>query len=168
MLNDLVFTSDTDQSVLVGCDCCCVNDYKLIHDIQNKTLENVSIFTPSKETIISITKAINISVDSPKIKPAKYPIFEHVFQEEIRAIFAVGIGCDVYLSGIKGISPKVLFDFMNQKKEPLESSTSLYAQVLDLYTKKQFGKKFGKRRCEFFSYIYKYTCTILPLQTIKF
>ena len=140
-LNDVVFSSDTDQSVLVAGDCCCVNVYKLIHNNNKKSLENVSLFSPSRETILSIVRVINISMDSPKIKLAKYPIFDHVFQEEVRALFAVGIGCDVYLSGIKNITPRVIFDFMNQPKNgPNETPTSLYDQIIQLYTTKKFSK----------------------------
>ena len=59
--------------------------------------------------IQSLAATIGLSIHLPEIKEPKYPILEHIYYPSVRGLIAVGIGCDVFLSGISMVTPKSIF-----------------------------------------------------------
>ena len=47
----------------------------------------------------------------------------------VRALIAVGIGCDVYLSGVPHVTPKIIHEFMFQPK----TNNTLFDDMLDMF-----------------------------------
>ena len=107
---------DSNQAIHVGSNCCCINDYKCIENKTKQTLENISIFSFSKEMILGIARKISITSDSPQIKIPTYPILDNIHYPKVCALIAVGIGCDVHLYGTRLITPRTIFIFSKRRK----------------------------------------------------
>ena len=50
------------------------------------------------------------------MKIPRYPILDNIRFPFVRALIAVGIGCDVHLSGVPHVTPKTIHEFLLEPK----------------------------------------------------
>jgi hypothetical protein len=109
--SDILMTSDPDQAALLGEECQCIKSFVFKDSRQGSTLDDIEIFTAFKSTIETVTKYINFPLD--KIKIAKFPVFDEMYCCKMRALVAVGLGCDVNLRNI--VTPKPLLTYLQSQ-----------------------------------------------------
>jgi hypothetical protein len=64
---------------------------------------------------------------------AKKPIFEGITNIRVRCLIAVGVGCDMYLKGVPGITPKFVSDLLKNFREQHKPEDLLYEFIMDQY-----------------------------------
>jgi hypothetical protein len=113
LLNDLAICSDSNQAAQTGHECICIKLFTLKEKNHKTELENIGIFCSSKSSLKKICDMINLPLDSPDIKIPKYPLFDYT-DMDVRCLITVGIGCDVHLKGVSGVTPKRVYDVINK------------------------------------------------------
>jgi hypothetical protein len=143
--NDIVISSDSDQVVHSGHDCICIKGYSL-KDKNNKTnIDDISIFCSSKKTLEYICDVLNLPLTSSSIKIPKYPIMEYS-DIRFRCLIAIGIGCDVLIDGVPGVTPKSIHDYMDKYFQQNDHQIQIYDSLMDYYINmmKKYMKKTKK------------------------
>lgn len=114
----MAMTKDTDIPILAG-DCGMVlneftkNKYQIV-GTSELTLKSAMSMLPPKS--------------GAQFKPAMKPIFDGIQCPRLRALMMVILGCDVYVSGMVGVSVATLSKMIEKKK--LELSNSFTEEVL--------------------------------------
>ena len=146
-INDLVFSSASDQAVHTGSDCCCIRNFCMKEKNYKTTLESCSIFCSNEESMKKVCATVSLPFNSSQIVKPKYPIFELLNDPKLRSLITAGVGCDVFIDGVPGITPRVIYNFFLQRKE--FTSESSYDQLLNYYGKKwESRNKNTTRTCE--------------------
>lgn len=105
------------------------------------TLDKIDLFFASKKTINTIAGYISLTLSPDNFIPAKFELFDDIDDYKVRALIAVGIGCDVYPSGVKNVGAKTLHDFIAYLKEEEMNLSSYYYHILTWYCSFVFKKK---------------------------
>jgi hypothetical protein len=130
-LNDIVITADSDQAIHTGSDCLCICDFEMKEKDNITLFDKISIFSGSKKTMEYISDVICLPLSSPSYKNPKFPIVD--FNDvHVRCSVAIGIGCDVMVGGIYGISQKIIYTYISKWQES-NQHTSLYDWLMDSY-----------------------------------
>jgi hypothetical protein len=146
-MNDIVISSDSDQGVHTGSECICIKGYN-IKDKNNKTnLDNISLFCSTNKTLEYICNVLNLPITSENIKIPKYPIMEYI-NINLRCLFAIGIGCDVFLDGVPGVTPKSIHDFLISYNKKNQTCVSIDAMIEYYILMKQKQMKKEKKPFE--------------------
>jgi hypothetical protein len=149
---EILLTSDSDQLALLGSKCVSIKKWRFKSSEKSKSLDSLDIFTANETTMNNILNSLNLPLyDNQNLIKPKYPIFDNVDCYRLRALLAVGLGCDVNLNSI--VTPSKLFSFI--KNSPLMqgiSNEDAYYAVKKFYinihnrTDKHFKKKKQTKR----------------------
>jgi hypothetical protein len=110
----LVLLSDSDLAVLLGSKCISFKDFSYNDRYKLKTMKDMEIFWPDLSVIQEIVD--HVGIPDKNIVYSKKPLLEGIVDMKVRCLLAVGIGCDVYLSGVPGFTPKYLLEFVQKLK----------------------------------------------------
>lgn len=136
---DIVFSSDSDLAALAGSRCLGIKSFKYNDKLKNNKLSDVSLYTPSTETLKFVSEAIHLSSNSTRKKISEYGIFDGIENVQIRGLLALGLGCDVYLPGIAQLGKHILKKFIDKEEElTFENLLEFY---YELHVKKLKNKK---------------------------
>jgi predicted DNA-binding protein YlxM (UPF0122 family) len=141
--NDIVVCSDSDQGILCGKECICINEYYLKKKDNITTLENISINCTSRKTLETISNVLNLPLTSPTIKFPQYPITDNN-DIRLQCLIAIGIGCDVIINGVPGITIKKINDCINSKCADINNNESMYDVLFKIFLeskKKEYKKQ---------------------------
>jgi hypothetical protein len=106
---EMVLTADSDLAALLGDKCVGVKKFIYVDRAKNKQVKGLEVFSADLKTIQVLCDRFNVPITDLVL--AKRPVFEGIGEMRVRCLIAVAIGCDVYLSGVPGITPKVICDF---------------------------------------------------------
>jgi hypothetical protein len=140
--NDIVITADLDQSIHTGTECLCIKAYQMKEKDNQTILDQISLFSGCKKKCEYISDVLNLPTSSPNFKNPKYPIMD-LHDVRTRSLVAIGIGCDVIIDGVPGMTPKKIHDEII-KWEKTQTSTCLFTHLMDAYlehVKKLLKKK---------------------------
>jgi hypothetical protein len=112
--SELVLTADTDLAVLVGERCLGIKNFKFLGRNKNKTIKDIEIFCPDACYLNDVLN--NMNFPDTTFVPSKKPIFEGIKDTRVRCLIAIGVGCDVLVSGVPGITAKVIIDIITSMK----------------------------------------------------
>jgi hypothetical protein len=130
---DLFFSSDSDLAVLLGEKCISIKTFSFNDRYKVKTIKDFELFSPDLSTIQEIVNHVGIADEN--LVYAKKPLFEGIKNMNLRCLLAVGVGCDVHLTGVAGITPKALLDHLRKlQKEGVEEG-SMYDIIMEKYVK---------------------------------
>lgn len=113
-LSDIMICADSDQAALCGNRCFAIKQFKFIEGNKNRSssVNNISIFTTSWNNIERIK--CYLPNDSKYItKKSNTPVFENRLEPHVRALIAVGLGCDVFPKGVPNLGPAKMNKLLN-------------------------------------------------------
>ena len=139
-LNNITICSDSDQSVLCGVNCLSIKKFTFVNSKKNRKISNFEIFSSDYSNIYNAANTINLPLSSDKIITPNIPLFEKVDDAKLRALMAVGIGCDVYISGVKNIGPKHISGLLDLLRSNNVDCNLFYDKIMELY-KNQYKKE---------------------------
>jgi hypothetical protein len=93
----------------------------------------MEIFSAEYSTVQDICGLLGVPTTS--IVLAKRPVFEGINSMKLRCLIAVGIGCDVFVNGVPGITPKVVHEQILKLKLQQKSESEYYGLIMDTYVK---------------------------------
>jgi hypothetical protein len=93
----------------------------------------MEIFCPDLVKLQEIIDHVGITDDN--VVFAKKPLLEGIKDFKVRCLLAVGIGCDVYISGVPGITPKNLLDYVRTLKNTNVNEDEYYCKILEFHLK---------------------------------
>jgi hypothetical protein len=128
---DLVLTADSDMAALVGGNCYGIKSFKFIDRSRTRSLKDIEIFSSDLSSINSIVNGC--SIPNTNIVLAKKPIFEGIQDMRTRCLIGVGVGCDVFVKGVPGITPKVIMDILQKFKETNLDDSHMFQFVLNKF-----------------------------------
>ena len=104
-LNDITIMEDSDLAALCGKQCVSISKFEVSNlNKRNSQLTGMELFFADKSTRDAICNIIGLDVTSARTNNSQYPLFDGVDDYYIRGLIAVGIGCDVYVGGVPGIT----------------------------------------------------------------
>jgi len=106
---DVVLANDCDYKVAAGDACLAINEFK--YDTRAKTMKHVTLTSGSRTTIESAAMAAGIGLDGKNYKAAAHPLLDKA-SPALRALIAVGLGCDTLPGGVCGIAMKGISTFL--------------------------------------------------------
>ena len=119
--SDIVLASDSDLAALAGQRCLAIKQgYKF--NIKKGEFHNATIFSGFEGTIDEVL--IHSPAGGATKAGAKYPLWDKQDDPKIRAIVAVGVGCDVFDGGVHGVGP-------SQMAKILEKTKNSYDELMD-------------------------------------
>ena len=135
-ISHMIITADSDQAVLLGSRCVSIKSYRLNNN--DGTMDKFDIFCASKNTIDTIANYISLPLSPNNYIAAKYVLFDTIDDYKVRALIAVGIGCDVYHSGVKNVGPKTMHDYLMKLKQDGFHMSSYYYHIIKMYCRLHF------------------------------
>ena len=129
--NDIVLCSDSDMCVLTGEDCLCIKAYKFKDKgFEGSNICDIDIFACWKSTIKKAIDSINLPSETSRLYVPPYPVFDNINDLKLRSLFAVGIGCDVYVGGVPTITVKFINDsIISYSSTPIEEHYELFISI---------------------------------------
>jgi hypothetical protein len=116
---ELVLLAESDLATLLGSRCLAIERFGLLDRNWNEVLKELELFrldvNPADE-IVNI-----LSLKDNQIIMAKKHIFDRTIHMRVQCLISAGIGCDVFIEGAPGITPKVLMEIkvkMIKEEEP--------------------------------------------------
>jgi len=106
---DVVLANDCDYKVAAGDACLAINEFK--YDTRAKTMKHVTLTSGSRTTIENAASAAGIALDNKHYKAAAHPLLDEA-SPALRALVAVGLGCDTLPGGVRGIAIKGISTFL--------------------------------------------------------
>jgi hypothetical protein len=76
--SDVILTSDSDQAAILGEHCLCIKNFKITEVRQQVLVEEIEIFFAFKKTMEECLEILHFPYDTPKIVPARYPVFDNI------------------------------------------------------------------------------------------
>ena len=134
---DIVFSSDSDLAALAGEQFLAIKAFKFLEKSRGEKLLNIVLYTPSTLTLQRAMSSICLLDNSDKIKKSKFAIFDNIHNINIRGLLAVGIGCDVLLSGVPGIGKSKIQNFINNTQQ------LTYENIMKFYCDSLFSLTFS-------------------------
>ena len=136
-LNDITIMEDSDLAALCGKQCVSISKFEVSNlNKRNSQLTGMELFFADKSTRDAICNMIGLDVTSARTNNSQYPLFDGVDDYYIRGLIAVGIGCDVYVGGVPGIT---LVKFSNALVHIKQQCTGDYKKfkeaLFDLFVK---------------------------------
>lgn len=111
-ISDMVVSSDTDLLAHAGHKCLGIKIYNYVMKGKKSGIDNIEVFAADILMLQDIVAALRIKMTDKSVKITKYPIFEGVLSPKTRALLAVGLGCDVYKNGVRGVTKVLLRDWL--------------------------------------------------------
>jgi hypothetical protein len=111
-LNDMVFMYDSDLAALCGKECVSIGKYEFIEDnSRNSEIKGMEICFADISTLNEICVHMDLKIENKASRTnfSQYPIYDGISYHYTRAIISVGLGCDVYVGGVPGISLAKLY-----------------------------------------------------------
>jgi hypothetical protein len=136
-ISSLVLATDSDQAMHCGEACCCIKEYAIS---KNNSLERMSIFVATYETLKKTLGCINLPVTSEQIVVPKYPFLNIVSNPNVRALIAIGISCDIHIHGISSITANSIYHFITSDNKEHYQQECLYERMMTLFWKKRKNK----------------------------
>lgn len=136
-ISDIVFSSDSDLLAHAGEESLGIKTYNYISRGKKAGIDAIEIFTSDRKMLQYITSALHKLPDDKDIKISKNGIFDGILCPRIRAMMAIGLGCDIMKSGIRGITKVVLREWLNNNKHLYNDSSLLHDKLL-LFFEEQF------------------------------
>lgn len=116
-ISDMVMSSDSDLAALAGEQCLAIKSFKFLEKNKGEKLSNMDIYTPSTITLSRAMNSICLLESSNRIKKSDFPIFDKIDDINIRGLLAVGLGCDVFLSGVYNIGKVKIKNFIDNETD---------------------------------------------------
>lgn len=120
----MVVTRDCDIPFLAG-DCCIA--------IKGFTKGKYELVSTSESTLKNAMQHLS-KKNNAKFHPAKHPVFDGIKDHRLRALIMLILGCDVYLSGMKGTKVTKLEQLIKSKNAATEDV--LYQFLFDTFKTK--------------------------------
>lgn len=114
--SQVVLSSDSDLAALAGNRCLGIKSFKYNDKNKSECISLMVLYTPSSETLTEVSTSIFINENSKRIKKSSYAVFDYINDIEIRGLLAVGLGCDVYLTGIENLGKSALKKYVDQEQ----------------------------------------------------
>jgi hypothetical protein len=130
---DIILSADSDLAASLGGRCLSIKNFKFNDRSKVKTLQNMEIFSAEYSTVHDICGLLGVPTNSIVI--AKRPVFEGICSMKLRCLIAVGIGCDVFLNGVPGITPMVIHEQIMKLKQQQKPESEYYDLIVDNYIK---------------------------------
>ncbi len=136
-LNDMTIMEDSDLAALCGKQCVSISKFEVSNlGKRNSQLTGMELFFADVITRNAICNIIGLDVTSERASTSLYPFFDGVDDYYIRGLIAVGIGCDVYVGGVPGITLVKFSKVLVQIKEECTGNYEKFKEaLLDLYVK---------------------------------
>lgn len=113
--------------------CLGVKIYNFVSKGKKAGIDNIELFTACEKMLKNIIDALHMQSDNQNIKRSKNPIFEGIKCPKTRALLAIGLGCDVYQSGVRGVMKVVLKQWLDNNKNIYKETVTLHAQLVDFF-----------------------------------
>lgn len=137
-ISHIILTADSDQAVLLGSNCVSIKLYYFNNN--DNTINRLDVFCATSKTLNQIASDISLPLSSKNYVAAKYKLFDDINDYKVRALIAVGIGCDVFPSGVPDVGAKTMHDFILKLKEEEYNMSSYYYHIMKMYCQVYFKK----------------------------
>lgn len=132
-ISDIVFSSDSDLLAHAGSMCLGIKCFNYISRGKNTGMDQIELFVADDVMLSNITTALRMEPDNKDVKKSRNAIFDGIRCPKTRALLAVGLGCDVLKSGIRGISKVVLKEWLDLHKSDYNDCVMLHNKLVDFY-----------------------------------
>jgi hypothetical protein len=129
--SELVLTVDSDLAALVGVRCLGIKRFKFIDRNKTRSVHDIELFSADKETILEVVQHLNIPIND--IVDAKFPLFEGIKNIRVRSLISIGVGCDVMINGVPGITPKVVAELLADMKREGMNEEMYYDYIMERF-----------------------------------
>jgi hypothetical protein len=129
--SDIGFSADSDLAALLGERCISVQKFTFNDRHKKKTLKDLKLFGADLITIQNIVD--HLSLPAANIVMAKRPIFEGIEQMNVQCLLAIGVGCDVFIPGVSGITARILSDFLGKLRQDNVNQEDYYNIIMNKY-----------------------------------
>lgn len=119
----MAITRDTDIPIIGGDCCMAINEF---------TKNKYRVVGTSKSTI-EYAMSLLLKKSTAKFKPASHAIFDGITIPRLCALMMVILGCDVYMSGMYGVSVMTLVKMIAKEKRDLAEEYSKEALFASLH-----------------------------------
>jgi hypothetical protein len=128
---DIILSADSDLAALLGSRCVAIKKFKFGTRSKDHNIKDIEIFSPDISTIKQIADHINLPlIDTPNFITAKKPVFDGLENMRLRCLIAIGLGCDIFLSGVPSITPKTIYDIIQSFRQKMITDESLYYEAI--------------------------------------
>jgi hypothetical protein len=131
---EMVLTADSDLAALVGNKCVGIKKFTFVDRSKNKLVKDLEIFSADMATIRVLVD--RFCIDYSTVAPAKYPVFDDVTDMKVRALIAVAIGCDVHLTGVPGVTGKVVYEMLMKFKGQNKPLDEYFDSMMESFLKR--------------------------------
>lgn len=129
-ISDVVFSSDTDLLAHAGPMCFGIKFFTYTARGKKAGIDNIEVFTADMGMLDTILSSLHWPIEHENVKKSRNPIFDGIISPKTRALLAVGLGCDVYQSGIRGVTKVVLKEWLDVHKNEYDNPTLLHNNLL--------------------------------------
>jgi hypothetical protein len=130
---DIILSADSDLAALLGGRCVSIKNFKFNDRAKVKSLQCMEIFSAEYSTVHDICGLLGVAAYS--IVLAKRPVFKGISNMKLRCLIAVGIGCDVFVNGVPGITPKFVHETILKLKQQQKPESEYYDVIMDTYVR---------------------------------
>jgi hypothetical protein len=128
---DILLSLDSDLAALLGHRCISIKKFSFNNWHYVKTLKDTDIFSANDSVIQDIVQHVHLPVGS--IVPANRPLFEYVNDKSVCFLIAVGIGCDVLVSVVQGMTPKNTMNILTKMRKNRLHECEFYDTIMKKY-----------------------------------
>jgi hypothetical protein len=141
-ISDVVLGNDSDLAAHCGEKCLGIKQFQFNESTKENQLHDIELFASCKSTIIATANMISIDTTgktTKRIRIPERPVFDGIEDPKVRALIAVGLGCDVISRNIKQVTTNSLHNFISNPHNITEGT--MYDSVMKFFVTKHFNVK---------------------------